>query len=129
MTTNPVYVERVLDTLRTEGDFMSAINIHKSSGLESHDVITTLDQMYDRLQILKRFMLLDVAIIVDVTEVRNPEVGCSRHLDNLLKGIGVDRKNWTEVVASYGLDRGWSGETPESFDPPVPLLGIDRINT
>ena len=50
---------------------------------------------------MARFPLNDPAIIVACDEIRLPEIGFSRQLDKLLKGIGMNKDNWVDTAKSY----------------------------
>lgn len=124
MPTYPAAAEAITDTLRTNCDFMRIVEICDASGLDFLHATKTVDWMYCRREILKRFRLGELAVIVDVEEVPVPEFGYSGSLDNLLKSIGVNRRNWTQLQVDYGLDRGWSDKSPTDNEPMEPLQQI-----
>ena len=116
--------ETIKNALRVNGDFMSALEIMEMTGLGAVAASRTMDWMYKRQELLKRFRLGEGVVIVDVEEAPVPEFGYSRNLDNLLKGIGLTRKNWTDLQVDYGLDSGWSDEAPEDNQPIDPFHQI-----
>lgn len=117
---SPTRETLILDRLRQERDFMSAINIGVACELRPGDVITGLDHLYRDSLIMARFMLHQKAIIVTANEVSYPEYGFNRNLDCLLIGMGINRGNWAEVTKDYAAvpdDGGFGLYIPEGFGP------------
>ncbi|MGZ6005102.1 MAG: hypothetical protein ACXWLH_03030 [Candidatus Saccharimonadales bacterium] len=97
-------VETLLDY---EQRFLRMQEIINSTGLPIPEAYSTIDHMFRRGAVRRRYSLDDIEVIVSARDIIAPEFGHTKTLHELFAGklaaAGIVEVNYADVETSYGL--------------------------